>query len=144
MSKGKKVFCYILLGLALALLGWCFVSYIINPSGTTWTLNYIWSLLNQPLPIVGITSIALFWFVWNIVVFIRKNQPQKELVELKREHNEYKQESEKEKQELKEQLAKYKGYLVDICKLSTNQKIKNFGKELEYGRETIDSETKAN
>lgn len=140
----KKALKYIVLGLLVALGIWCVVSYIINPSGTTWTLNYIWSLLNEPLPIVGITSVALFWFIWNVVVFIRKNQPEKELLAWRKSYEEYKQELDKELELVKEKNEKLQAFLKQLCELSTNQKIKNFGKELEYGRETIDSETKAN
>ena len=151
MSKVKKVFLYILLCLALALLGWCFVSYIINPSGTTWTLNYIWSLLNEPLPIIGITSIALFVFIWNVVVFIRKNQPKKELSALRQENEKLKQENEKFKKQAQQELLDLRALhqksteqLSYVCSMSTNQKIKNFGKELLGYGESIDSETKAN
>lgn len=139
----KKVFKCILLGLLVALGLYVLVEFIINKDGTMYWLNYIWDLLNKPLPIVGITSIALFWFIWNVVVFVRKNQPQKELAELKKEHEQYVEDSEKAKKELEEENAKLLSYLYDICELSTNIKIKNYGKELlSYGKKT-DSETKA-
>ena len=44
---------------------------------------------------------------------------------------------------MKEKYEKLKAQLIHACELSTNQKIKNFGKELlEYGKETINSDTK--
>ena len=64
---------------------------------------------------------------------------------MRESHNQYVAKSEEEKQALKDQNNELKGYIVHICELSTNQKIKNYGKELlGYGREeTTNSETKA-
>ena len=139
----KKAVKYILLGLLLAFGIYVVVSFIVNKDGTMYWINFVWEKLNTPLPIIGITSIALFWFVWNVVVFIRKNQPEKELLALRKSYEEYKQELDKELEQEKEKCEKLQEYLKQLCELSTNQKIKNLGKELDYGRETINSETKA-
>ena len=132
-----------LLGIALVVL------YIIFPTDTKNALSYFWQMLNTPLPIVGITTVALLVFIWNVVVFIRKNQPRKELSVLRKEHEDYKNDSEKEKEKLKKQndnlLRKnkeLKGFIIHICELSPNKKIKDYGKELlGYGEETTDSNT---
>lgn len=139
----KKVFKYIILGLLVALGLYVLVEFIINKDGTMYWLNYIWDLLNKPLPIIGITTLALLLFVWNVIVFVRKNQPAKELAELKKEHAQYVEDSEQEKQEIRKSCLDLLEQLIHICELSTNQKINNFGKELEnYGKDT-NSETKA-
>lgn len=140
----KKVLLYIILGLVISLGIYVLVSFVFNKDGTMYWINYIWDMLNQPLPIVGISSVALFVFCWNVVKYIRDTKPNQELAELKKEYEKEKQEKEQENKELKEQNSKYMDFIVRICELSTNQKIKNYGKELlGHGEESIDSETKA-
>lgn len=141
MKKASK---FIILGLLIASGLYVLISFIFNKDGTMYWINQFIEWLNKPLPIVGVTALALLVFVWKVVVFIRKTQPNKELLEMRKEHEQYKLASEKEKTELKEQNDLLKGYLIDLCELSTNQKIKNYGKGLlGYGKETTDSETKA-
>lgn len=145
----KKAFKYILIGLLVGLGLWCVVSYIINPSGTVWTLNYIWEILNKPLPIIGITTLAVLYFLFKC--FVATKYGKKALNDIVREKNEIKEQQKEflnnansELENLKAENEKLKKFIVHICELSTNQKIKNFGKELlEYGKETVDSETKA-
>ena len=145
----KKAFKYILFGLLAAFGIFVLVSFIVNKDVTMYWINYVVDLLNRPLPIVGITSAAILVFIWRLVVATNYGKKaisklRQELDNIKAEHEQYKIDSEKEKQELKEQNEKYVNFLYDICELSTNQKIKNYGKELlEYGKETTDIETKA-
>lgn len=140
----KKVWKYIILGLAISLGVYILISFIFNKDGTMYWINYIWDMLNQPLPIVGISSVALFVFVWNVVKYIRDTKPNQELLEIKKEYEKDKQEKEQENKELREQNAKLLGFISHICELSTNQKIKDYGKELlGHGEESVDSETKA-
>lgn len=149
MKKFKKVFYAILISLLVAFGIFVLVSFIVNKDVTMYWINYVVDLLNRPLPIVGITSAAILVFIWRLVVATNYGKKaisglRQELDNIKAEHEQYKIDSEKEKQELKEQNEKYVNILYDICELSTNQKIKKYGKELlEYGKETTDIETKA-
>ena len=140
-SKLNKVLAIVLAILGIALI----VLYVVFPTQFKECFEYVYGLLNEPLPIVGISALALGYIALTIVKYVRTTHPSKELREMIESHNQYVAENEKEKQELKDQNAEFKGYIVHICELSTNQKIKNYGKELlGYGREeTIDSETKA-
>ena len=143
MKKLNKVLLIILISLAVAL-GLAYLSlYIFNKELAQSILNSVIDFVNRPLPIVGVTVGVLLVFIWKVVVFIREHQPSKELSALRQEHEEYKRDSEKEKAELREQNCELKGYIIHICELSTNQKIKNYGKELlGYGKETNDNEPK--
>ena len=143
MKRFNKVLLIILISLAV-LVGLAYLTlYIINKELAQSILNSVIDFVNRPLPIVGMTSVALLVFIWKVVVFVRKTQPSKELSALMQEHEEYKRDSEKDKAELRQENSQLKGYIVHICELSTNQKIKNFGKELlGYGKETNDNEPK--
>lgn len=140
-SKLNKVLAIILAILGIALI----VLYVVFPTQFREYFGYVYGLLNEPLPIVGVSLLAILFFVWNVIKYIREIKPHEELVKMRETYNEYVAKSEEEKQELKDQNAELKGYIAHICELSTNQKIKNYGKELlGYGREeTTNSETKA-
>lgn len=141
MKKLNKV-----LGIILAILGVALiVLYVIFPIQFKECFEYAYGLLNEPLPIVGVSALALGYIALQIVKYIRTTHPSKELNEMRESHNQYVAKSEEEKQALKDQNNELKGYIAHICELSTNQKIKNYGKELlSYGREeTTNSETKA-
>ena len=137
----KKVLAIILAFLGIALI----VLYLVIPTQFKECFEYVYGLLNEPLPIVGVSALALGYITLQIVKYIRTTHPSKELNEMRESHNQYMANSEKEKQALKEQNNELKGYIAHICELSTNQKIKDYGKELlGYGREeTTNSETKA-
>lgn len=139
----KKVLYIILVSLLVLLGGYVLVSFIVNKDGTMYWINQIIDWFNKPLPIVGVTALALLVFVWKVVVFIRKTQPNKEILEIRKENHEHKIKIENENYELKKQNQEFLHFLYEICELSTNQKIKNYGKEhLGYGEETIDNEPK--
>jgi len=148
-KTNNKVF-KIILSIVLALLGIGFlVFYAIDPTNAKSLLKKVISFLNQPLPIVGFTVGAVLFFAWRVLVstnYGKKiiNALMEQLKKIKEEHEQYKIDSEKEKQELKAQNQELKCYIAHICELSTNKKIKDFGKGLlEYGEETSNSETKA-
>lgn len=112
-------------------------------------VEYAKDLLNQPLPIVGITTATCLIFLWRVIVstnYGKKviNALKNALNEIKNEHEKYKLDSEKEKQDLANENKLLRQQLADICALSTNKKIKNYGKGLlTYGEETTNNETKA-
>ena len=149
-NKLKKVLIIILVSL-LALLGiFILVSFIVNKDGTLYWINYFVDLLNKPLPIVGVTTLAVLIFVWRLIVSTNYGQKvisglRQELNSIKAEHEQYKIDSENEKAELKQENAILREQVSKGFSLSTNKKIQEYGKELlEYGKgkETIDIETK--
>ena len=141
MKKAKKVLAIILAILGIALI----VLYIVFPTQFKECFEYIYGKLNEPLPIIGVSVLALGYIALSIVRYIRSTHPSQELREMRESHNQYVAKSEEEKQALKDQNNELKGYIAHICELSTNQKIKNYGKELlGYGREeTNNCETNA-
>lgn len=140
----NKVLKYILLGLLISLGAYILISFILNKDGTMYWINKIIDWANKPLPIVGVSFIALFIFFWKVIKYIRETKPNEDLKAIREEHEEYKKDSEKDKAELRQENSKLKGYIVHICELSANEKIKTYGKELlSYGEETTNHETKA-
>ena len=141
MKKANKVLAIILAIIGIALV----VLYIIFPTQFREYFTYIYGLLNEPLPVVGVSLVAILFFVWNVIKYIREVKPHEELAKMRETYNNYVSKSDEEKQELKDKNNELKGYIDHICELSTNQKIKNYGKELlGYGREeNANSETKA-
>ena len=144
MSKFKKVLFIVLISLLVAFGLYVLIEFIINKDGTMYWINKVIEWVNQPLPIVGVSSVALFVFLWKVIKYIRDTKPSEELQQMRDEHNQYKKEKEEEIDFYKNENSKLIGYFYDICALSTNQKIKNYGKEhLGHGKETIECETKA-
>ena len=148
MKNFNKIINIILISLAITIGVAFVVLYIIDKTNATNTLDYIVEILNKPLPIIGITTGAVLLFVWKII--ISSNYGKAKIKEYEQKVNEIEQakkdfeETANEKvNEMKEKYEKLKAQLIHACELSTNQKIKNFGKELlEYGKETINSDTK--
>lgn len=139
----KKIPLIILISLLVLFGGYVLISFIVNKDGTMYWINQVIDWFNKPLPIVGVTALALLVFAWKVVVFIRETQPNKELLELREQHKEHEHKLEEKNNELEKQNQELLHFLYDICELSTNQKIKNYGKEhLGYGKETIDNEPK--
>lgn len=135
-AKLKKILAIVLAIIGIALI----VLYVVFPTQFREYFGYVYGLLNEPLPIVGVSLIAILFFVWNVIKYIREIKPHEELDKMRETYNEYVTKSEEEKQALKDQNAELKGYIAHICELSTNQKIKNYGKRLEnYGEERINN-----
>ena len=135
-AKLKKILAIVLAIIGIALI----VLYVVFPPQFREYFGYVYGLLNEPLPIVGVSLIAILFFVWNVIKYIREIKPHEELDKMRETYNEYVTKSEEEKQALKDQNAELKGYIAHICELSTNQKIKNYGKRLEnYGEERINN-----
>ena len=145
--KKKKIFYVVLLSLAGTILLAGAILGFVNPHLLKRILDYAKELLNQPLPIIGITVGTLLIFLWR--VFVSTNYGKKkiaefkqELANIKREHEQYKIDSEKDKQALKQENQVLREQLANVCELSTNKKIKDYGKGLlEYGKETKDLDT---
>ena len=149
MKKALKIIGFSLLA-CLLVAG--VVLYIVFPNETKDVLTNTWNVLNTPLPIVGVTTVAILFFVWKLVFSTNygkkalsnfNNEYQKSYDELKAE----KEKLEQEREETKEQIEEMKKYIVQLCALIPNKKVNDLGdkfaKGLDYGEETTNSETKA-
>ena len=122
--------------------------YVIFPNEFKYTLALIKDFVNQPLPIVGVSLITVLIFVWRCFVASKYgkkalNELREENAKLRQENNDFKNETNNCIIELKNQIVNKDKTIAHICELSTNQKIKNFGKELlGYGEETVDNKPK--
>ena len=149
MKKALKI---IAISLLVAFGIYVLVSFIINKDGTMYWINYVVDLLNKPLPIVGVTTFAVLVFAWKLVFSTNygkkalngvQSEYQKKYDELKAE----KDKLEQEREENKEQIEEMKNYIIQLCALIPNKKVNDLGdkfaKGLDYGKETTNSETKA-
>lgn len=137
MSKKAKI----ILAIILCALGiGCVVFYIIKPDLAKQCLDYVLDILNKPLPIVGITIGAVLIFVWRLVITTNYGKKKLAIYDLKLEEiekakHDLEQEKDKVINELKEENAILRKQVADGFSLSTNKKIKDYGKELEkYGK----------
>ena len=149
MKKALKIIGIVLLSLLLVA---AIVLYAVFPTQTKDVLTNIWAILNTPLPIVGVTTVAVLVFIWQIV--IRTNYGKKTIANIKEEYQakyeELKAEKdalEQEREENKEQIKDMKECIVELCALIPNKKVNDLGdkfaKGLDYGKKTTNSETKA-
>lgn len=149
MSKKKIVFIIlaVVFGVANTVL------YLIFKDQYLDVLKQIYNLLNEPLPIVGITAVSLFIFLWQ--VFVRVKYGKGALKEIKNEYaaksEAYEAKIEKQDKIIKLQntkITKLENHLIKVCEVMPNKKVKAVGKQVEkesfYGEERIDGETKAN
>ena len=124
-----------------------YIWYILDTTNATNFINYVIDILNKPLPIIGLTTGALLIFIWKLIATTNYGKKKLALYDLKLQDIEQaKQELEEEKEkainELKEENKHLREQLANVCALSTNKKIKDYGKELtNYGEETIECET---
>lgn len=142
MSKKKVAGIIILLILGIANV----VLYLIFKQQYLDVLKQIYNVLNEPLPIVGITSFAVLLFLWKLIITARYGQGN---------INKIKDEYEKEKEEQAKIIAEYNEklkeanekanelneFLIKLCSLIRNKKVKQLAEELNNGKETIDSKT---
>ena len=81
MKKALKIIGIILLSLLFIA---AIVLYAIFPTQTQDVLTNIWAILNTPLPIVGVTTIAILFFVWQVIV--RTNYGKQAIANIKEEY----------------------------------------------------------
>ena len=140
-NKAKKVISIILISLLVAFGLYVLVSFIVNKDGTMYWINYFIELLNKPLPIVGVTTLAVLVFVWKVVISTNYGKAKLHEYDLKRleiekEHQEFVVDANSKINELLEKNEQLRNELAKVCALSTNKKINEFGKVLEnYGKE---------
>lgn len=146
MNKKIKKVIGIVLVIGLVAFGVC---QVVIPVKTQEFVNVVWNWLNQPLPLVGVSALAFCALVVKIVSMTTVGQGKiNELKELYAEKQKESDDKVKElvevNKELKEQIETYKDYLVKVCESIKNVKVQEIGKELvEYGKEKLNSETKA-
>ena len=141
-KTNNKVF-KIILSIVLALLGiGLIVFYVIDPNSAKSLLKKAILVLNQPLPIVGITVGALLIFVWRLIISLNYGKKALEtynskLLEIEQAKKEFFEKANAKINELEQNNQALRSQLSEACELSTNKKIKDFGKGLlEYGKET--------
>lgn len=148
MSKKKiiAIFSLVAFGVANTVL------YLIFKQDYLDVLKQGYDLINEPLPIVGVTASAVFIFLWQ--VFVRAKYGKSQINTIKNEYAE-KNEAYQNKIETQDRLiklqnakiTKLENHLIEACNTMPNRKVKAIGKKIEkesfYGEERIDSETKA-
>lgn len=147
MKKFEKILLIILIVLIVCLGVGLIVLYIIVPDLTITYINNFIDLINKPLPIIGVTTAAVLIFIWKMVISMRFGKAklaeyEAKAAKMREEYELFKVQMEQEKQKIEELNNVLREQLVKACQLSTNKKIKDFGKELNH-EETINSETKA-
>lgn len=156
MSKSKKIFW----GIVGGILGSCgitvLVFYCINKTQTTKVIMDCWKWLNQPLPLIGISAIAVLGILiklFSMTSFGKKaiNQMRKENAELRQEIQEFKVQEiewqhtiEKFVAEKSSELNKTNETMKKICDTIPNKKVKKIGESIYVEAEkAINSETTA-
>lgn len=146
LEKALKIILFSIVGLlAIAIV----VVYITNKDLALEWFETTKDFLNQPLPIVGITVGACLIFLWKLI--ITSNYGKKKIAiydqkieELDKAYQEFVDKANSKVAYLEQENKELTTKLANACKLSTNKKIKDYGKELDaYGKETIECETKA-
>ena len=124
-----------------------YVWYLLDTDGAVRFMKYIVEFINRPLPIVGVTIAAVLVFVFKVIVSInygkkRIGEYEANMNQMKEDYEAFKKFIEEEKNKLAKLNDETRNQLAIACQLSTNKKIKDFGKELNHEEET-NSETKA-
>jgi len=146
-SKLFKVFEIVFWCLLASLIVSFVVFYIIDKDNCLATVEYAIELVNQPLPVVGVTTLAVLIFLWKVI--ITTNYGKSKLAQYEKAKQEIISEKEKFIEDanskislLEQQNKDLENKLSYVCSLSTNKKIKDYGKELDtYGKETTNIDT---
>ena len=144
MNKTLKIILFCLLA---ALVVGCFIFAIVDPVLFKKCLDYLIEIINKPLPIIGITTGTLLIFIWRLIVSTNYGKAKiksydEKLCEIENAKDKLIETANAKIEELKSENVKLRGRLVEICSLSANKKIKNYGKGLEnYGEERINNST---
>lgn len=134
MSKKKVILSIILSLFALANV----VLYLVFKNQYLDTLKYLYGLLNEPLPIVGVTTLAILLFLWQVLVHTKFGNIA--INKIKKEYDEQKSEFDnqlKQNQELIEaqnaKIEELKDYIAKLCGIIRNKKVRELGEELNHG-----------
>lgn len=140
MSKSKKAIIVTLICVIITLLVTLGVFYFVFPTDTVTFLKAAWNFLNKPLPIVGVSLLMIFFFVWRM--FAVSSYGKKQISEFQRRTDaisdqfkmllkdyENRLESQRELISIYEQkLKRIEDFTLYICELSRNDRIKKLGK----------------
>ena len=142
MNKKLKIALYIIVGV-LSIVS--LVGYIFWKEQTTYIFECIIDFINRPLPIVGVSTVIVLGFVYKI--FVSTKYGKKALKELNDDKDKFFGQAQEYKKNLDEQteLTKalvnahqqeidlLKNYLVELCELSPNVKLKELGEKIKQG-----------
>lgn len=122
------------------------VLYLIFKEQYLDTLKYIYSLLNEPLPIVGVTTFAVLIFLWRVIITARYGEGavNKIKAEYQKQKEELKSENEEKQKVIENQDKKINflyNFIIQLCNIIPNKKVKELGKGLDYGKEGINDNT---
>ena len=153
MKKALKItgICLLALGCLAYLL-----CYIFLKEQTTYFTECVIDFINRPLPIIGVSLVVVFIFVYKCVVATRFGK--KAIADYQNKLDKAQKEWEQEKLSMKEEIALYKAkideykqygkqvkdYFVEFCELSHNVKVKQLGEKIKESayEETIKCDTK--
>lgn len=145
MKKRYRVYLAIATSLGIGYYVW----YLLDTDGAVRFMKYIVEFINRPLPIVGFTVGALLIFIWRLIISLNYGKKKiaiydQKIEELDKAYQEFVDKANSKIAYLEQENKELTTKLANACKLSTNKKIKDYGKELDaYGKETIECETKA-
>ena len=141
MTKSKKVLIIILLVLAVLGVGAYTTLYILYPVHTPqYTQLVIDYICNKPLPVIGVSSLVLFFMIFKLVRFIVLNKGKKyselqsQITQLKQDLAKSKEDAEKFKEIAYNLYEEGKENLKEVCDAIPNKKVKAIGEKI-YGKE---------
>ena len=158
ISKLDKVLLIITIISAISLIVTCIVMYVLYPVQTKAFIMNAWDWLNEPIPIVGVSTLMILIFAWQ--VFKNSSFGRKQLLELKRLGNDTKDTIEAVRAEKDTQIAnlqsqveylsgeleKFRNNVAEALMLVPNKKVKELGEKIngKEREETVNNEAKAN
>lgn len=151
MSKVKKIFLIVGLSLLALLVIGGLVFWLLYPELSAQLVNMAWDWLNDPLPIVGVSTLILGMFAIKLVSMTSWGKAQ--VSKIKATYEEYKTQiggelsmSKERVDELVSELARkqaeieyLKGKLIELCSTIKNRKVNELGKGIQ-NEETINSD----
>lgn len=148
-KKTKKALLITLLCLVLSLGITYIVLYCIYPTKTqTITWDVVDYICNKPLPVVGVTTLVLVYFIFKLVRYIVQHKSIK-AIELKTQIDQAKDEIEQYKsyiKDIEDKLEQYKEenkvMYKDLCYAIPNKKVKELGDKVYGKRDDSKQETK--
>lgn len=123
------------------------VLWLLYPVQTKQYLNTAWEWLNKPLPIVGVSTVVVLFFVWRLFAassfgkkqineFRRTNEDViKQFEVVKAHYVEIIQYYEKRAEELEAHMIKQDAVIKEMCDNTPNKKIKAIGEKYYGGKE---------
>lgn len=133
MKKALKIIgivLAVLLGIAIIVLR------IVIPNEMSAIFDKVWEWLNQPLPIVGVSSIVFGFTIWKI--FVSTSFGKKGVQKLENEFNELKHDMSVEEQEVSEMLEQTKMFAEEtkLMLASFKEELDTFAEQLAVACET--------